>query len=218
MRESDLYPPLKRFLESQDYEVKSEIRNCDVMALRGDSDPVIVELKLALNLDVFLQAVDRLALSDAVYIGVPGQCSALRKRRRPVVKMSRMLGLGLLAIDPETQLGSVDVLCDPGAYRPRVVEARRGRLLGEFLHRVGDPNAGGTPARRGIMTAYRQKALGIARYLQANGPTKASAVAAAVGEPKARDVLYRNVYGWFERTSQGIYRLSPRGQREIILW
>lgn len=218
MKETDLYSPLKRFLESQGYEVKAEIQNCDVMALREDSDPVIVELKLTLNLDVFLQAVDRLALSEAVYIGVPRQCAALQKRRKPVLKMSRMLGLGLLAIDPQTRLGSVDVLCDPGPYRPRVAQTRRGRLLGEFLQRVGDPNTGGTEARKGIMTAYRQKALGIARYLQIHGPTKASEVAATLGEPKARDVLYRNVYGWFERTSLGVYRLSPRGQREIESW
>ena len=36
MREADLYLPVKRFLESQNYEVKGEIRECDVLALRGD--------------------------------------------------------------------------------------------------------------------------------------------------------------------------------------
>ena len=37
-------------------------------------------------------------------------------------------------------------------------------------------------------------------------------------EPKARDILYRDVYGWFERVSRGVYGLSPRGEREIALW
>ena len=68
------------------------------------------------------------------------------------------------------------------------------------------------------MTAYRQRALIIARFLQEQGPTKAAVVARMVEDPKAREILYRNVYGWFERVSQGVYELSPRGEREISLW
>jgi hypothetical protein len=54
MKESDLYLPLKRFLESQNYEVKGEVQNCDALAVRGKEAPVVVELKLSLNLDVVL--------------------------------------------------------------------------------------------------------------------------------------------------------------------
>ena len=43
-------------------------------------------------------------------------------------------------------------------------------------------------------------------------------VAAAVGDPKARDVLYRNVYGWFERQGNGVYALSPRGIEQTAKW
>lgn len=68
------------------------------------------------------------------------------------------------------------------------------------------------------MTAYRQKTLAIARYLKRNGPTKASVVAKSIPEPKARDMLYRTVYGWFERVSQGVYDLSPRGREEVEQW
>ena len=46
MKESDLYLPLKRFLESQNYEVKGEVQDCDVVAVRGEEAPVVVELKL----------------------------------------------------------------------------------------------------------------------------------------------------------------------------
>ena len=58
MKESDLYLPLKRFLESQNYEVKGEVQDCDVLAVRGEEVPVDVELKLSFNLNVILQAVD----------------------------------------------------------------------------------------------------------------------------------------------------------------
>jgi len=218
MKESDLYPPLKQFLESQNYEVKGEVQDCDVLAVRGGESPVVVELKLALNLNVILQAVDRLSLTPKVYIGVPEPCKILKSRRRQIIKLLRMLGLGLVAIDPRRRTGNVDVLLDPGEYRPRPSKRRRERLLGEFMKRVGDPNLGGADKRKGVMTAYRQRALAIARFLEQQGPTKASLVAGTLQEPKARDILYRDVYGWFDRVALGVYALSPRGKREIPLW
>ena len=225
MKESDLYLPVKHYLAAQGYEVKGEVHDCDVVGVRGEELPVVVELKLNLNLDVLLQAVDRLSLTPKVYVGVPRRCGILRRRRKPVLKMLRMLGLGLLRIDPTpargnatSASGAVEVLLDPGEYRPRQSKFRRERLLGEFEKRVGDPNLGGAASRRGVMTAYRQRALEIARFLRAEGPTKASLVAKTLSEPKARDILYRNVYGWFENVSRGVYGLSPRGEREIEAW
>ncbi len=218
MKESDLYLPLKGFLESQSYEVKGEIGDCDVMAVRGTEPPVVVELKLSLNLDLILQAVNRLSITSKVYIGIPRQCKMFKRRRRNIIKLLRMLGLGLIVIDPERKIGSVEVPADPGEYRPRKSKHLQERLLGEFAKRVGDPNVGGAEKRKGVMTAYRQRALAIAGLLEQQGPIKASHVAQALQEPKARNILYRNVYGWFDRVSIGIYELSPRGRKEIPLW
>lgn len=218
MKESDLYLPLKKFLESQNYEVKGEVGNCDVLAVRGTEDPVVVELKLTLNLDVVLQAVDRLSVTPKVYIGIPRQCKALKRRRRHMIKLLRMLGLGLVVIEKDRKTGSVEVLLDPGEYRLRRSKNLRESLLGEFMNRVGDPNIGGARKRKGIMTAYRQRALAVAGFLRREGPTKASHIARTLQEPKARDILYRNVYGWFDRLSLGVYGLSPRGRKEIPLW
>lgn len=218
MKESDLYLPLKRFLESQNYEVKGEVQDCDVLAVRGEEVPVVVELKLSFNLNVVLQAVERLSLTPTVYIGIPSRCGILNRRRKHVIKLLRMLGLGLVTVDPDLQTGSVDVLLDPGEYKPRKSKRRQQRLLGEFMRRVGDPNLGGAEKRKGIMTAYRQRALAIGWFLRENGPTKASRVAQTLGDRKARDILYRDVYGWFDRESLGVYGLSPRGKQEIPRW
>jgi len=218
VKESDLYLPLKRFLESQNYEVKGEVQDCDALAVRGRESPVVVELKLSLNLDVVLQAVERLSVTPKVYIGIPKQCKIMKRRRRHIIKLLRMLGLGLVTIDPGLKTGSVDVLLDPGEYKPRKSKRRQELLLGEFVKRVGDPNLGGTEKRKGMMTAYRQRALAIARFLQKQGPTKASHIARTLQEPKARDILYRNVYGWFDRVSLGVYELSARGKQEIPHW
>ena len=218
MHEVDLYPPLKHFLTKQGYDVKGEVQHCDVIAVREDEPVVIVELKLSINITVVLQAVDRLQISDSVYIGVPKDTGILKKQRKQFIKLLRMLGLGLLVIDPTAVLGSVDVLCDPGEYKPRQAKQRRHRLLDEFTHRAGDPNAGGSTVRRGIMTAYRQKALAIAEYLQKHGETKAAVIAQLLAEPKTRAILYNNVYGWFDRLGKGVYALSPRGETEISKW
>ncbi|MDH5359914.1 MAG: DUF2161 family putative PD-(D/E)XK-type phosphodiesterase [Gammaproteobacteria bacterium] len=218
MKESDLYLPLKQFLEAQGYEVKGEVNDCDAMAIRNNEPPVVIELKLSLNLDVILQACERLSITSKVYICVPKQCKSLNRRRKHIIKLLRMLGLGLVVIDLHKENDNVEVMIDPGDYSPRKSTRRQERLLGEFAKRIGDPNLGGMKKQKGIMTAYRQQALTIARFLQQHGPTRAAHIASTIQEPKARDILYKNVYGWFDRVSLGIYELSPRGKSEITVW
>ncbi len=216
-KEADLYPAVKALLESQGYEVKGEVQDCDVVAVRGKEPPVIVELKLNLNLTLVMQAVERLALSDKVYIAVPMTCTILGKPYKRLKKTLRMLGLGLISVEPAST-GHAEVLFDPQKYQPRKSKQKQGRLLGEFEHRVGDPNAGGSDRRRGLMTAYRQRAIRIATYLSDHGETKAALVARELDEPKARDILYRDVYGWFDAHGAGMYTLSPRGSEELGQW
>lgn len=219
MKESDLYLPLKRYLEGQGYVVKGEVHDCDVVAVKGDEPPLLLELKLALNLELLLQAVDRLAVSPTVYVCVPRHLRMLGNRSRGrVVKLMRMLGLGLIAVDLKTQAKHVEVIAEPGEYRPRKSKQRQRRLLGEFNARVGDPNLGGSATSRGRVTVYRQRALAIAKHLLASGPQKASDIAKVLGDPKARDLLYDDVYKWFERHGGGVYALSARGEREFPDW
>jgi hypothetical protein len=218
VKEVDLYHPVKRFLENQGYEVKGEIRECDIMAVRGDEDPLVIELKLGFSLDVLLQAVNRLSISPVVYVGIPSSCRAFRKRRHRILKLMKMLGLGLILIVVNSKGGRVNVVLDPVEYHPRIHSKRLGHLLGEFERRKGDPTPGGSARRRGLMTAYRQKAIRIARYLRENGPTKAAIIAKAIEEEEVRAVLYQNVYGWFDRLGEGVYQISPRGMTELTSW
>jgi hypothetical protein len=218
LKETDLYQPVKRYLEGQGFTVKGEIDDCDVVAVRRAEEPVVVELKLTLNLNVILQAVARQRASPSVYVGVPRHCPVLRSQRRQVTRLLRMLGLGLLTVEPRRTGARVEAVLDPGVYKPRRSTRRTGRLLREFELRVGDPTPGGADRRRGLMTAYRQAALRIARHLDRRGPTRAAYVSNALDEPRARAIMYDNVYGWFERPSTGTYALSPRGRREIRQW
>ncbi len=190
--------------------MKGEVRGCDVVAVRGGEPPVIVELKRAFGLSLVLQGVDRLAISDRVYLAI-GQWP---KRMRNVKKLCRRLGLGLMVVVAER----ADIVLDPVPYRPRLDKRKAGRLLGEHARRVGDPNRGGSTTRVPMMTAYRQEALRCAELLASNGPMKLAALRAAVDAPRAAIILQQDVYGWFERVERGVYTVSPAGRRGLEMF
>ena len=209
LRETDLYEPVKRLLEGQGYEVKAEVGAADVVGVRGGEPPVIVELKTGFSLTLFHQAIERLKLTDAVYVAVPewkgraGWKAFVANRT-----LCRRLGLGLITV--QAQSGEAQVHLDPGPYAPRQSKVRRERLLREFQHRVGDPNTGGS-AQTTLMTSYRQDALRCLKTLNENGPTKAAEVAQAAGVSRARTIMADDHYGWFERVERGVYAVTPRG-------
>jgi hypothetical protein len=203
--EAALYGPVKALLETQGYVVKGEIVGCDVVAVRGDEPPVVVELKRAFGIALVLQGIDRLAMTDAVYLAVGGW----PRRPAAVRRLLRRLGLGLIVIVD----GRAEVVLDPLPYRPRKTRARTARLLDEHRRRVGDPTGGGS-VRRPIMTAYRQEALRCAARLEA-GPATLRAIRADGDVPHAGPILQSNVYGWFERVERGVYALTPSGLQAL---
>jgi hypothetical protein len=212
--ESSLYPPVKRFLEKLGYEVKGEVCGCDLVALGDGEPPVVVigELKLAFTLDLVLQAVDRTAAADEVWLAVRASRRGRGRERDPrVKKLCRFLGLGLMAV---LASGSVEVLVEPVPWRPRRDGKRRSRLVAEHRRRRGDPAVGGS-TRQPIMTAYRQQALACAAVLQA-GPARPRELKPAL--PDAPKILLRNVYGWFVRVERGLYALSEDGRVALGRW
>ena len=205
--ESDLYAPVKALLEGQGYVVKGEVRGCDVVAVRGAELPVVVELKRVFGLGLVLQGVDRLALTDLVYLAV-GQWP---KQMKNVRKLCRRLGLGLIVVSGE----KADVVLDPVPYTPRRNKRKAGRMLGEHARRVGDPNVGGQAMRAPLMTAYRQQALRCAELLAANGPMKLAAMRSLADVPNVASILQSDVYGWFERVERGVYTITPKGRQGL---
>ena len=215
--EAALYSPVKQFLERQGYEVKGEVRGCDLVARRGDEPPVIVELKLRFNLPLVLQGIDRLALTERVYLAVPrperrARAGPLAPERPEIRKLCRRLGLGLMLVGLARR--TVEILEEPVPYRPRQAKSRALRLLDEFSRRVGDANVGGGVGVP-LVTAYRQDALRCARVLALGGPMRVGALRAAAEVPRAASILQRNVYGWFDRIERGTYRLTPEGDQAL---
>lgn len=212
--ETTLYLPVKTFLETAGYTVKGEIGGCDLVGLMEGEVPVVVvcELKLSFNLELVLQAVDRQALSDEVWIAA--RISARGKGResdRRFRDLCRRLGFGMLGI---SDAGTVDVIVSPVSPLPKKNTRRRSRLVEEHRRRKGDPAIGGS-TRQPIMTAYRQQALACAAALQ-NGPLRPRDLKAAT--PIAAKILLHNVYGWFDRIDRGVYALTDVGAEALKRW
>ncbi len=220
MRETDLYPAVKHLLQKQGYEVKAEVNDCDVVAVRGDEPPLIVELKLALTVPLLIQAVDRQSLSDTVYIAIPRPLgksanSLWKRNRRGLVRLCRRLGVGLMTIDLKKTIGrAVEIHCDPLPHAPRKNKRRTGRLLKEFSQRIGDPNTGGASQTR-IITSYRQDALRCLSFINAKGPARLKDIREETQVERAGGILQKDHYGWFERVDRGIYTLTPQGKSAL---
>jgi hypothetical protein len=212
MRETSLYPPVKRFLENLGFHVKGEVCGCDLVALRGEEPPrvVIGELKLGFNLELLLQGVNRTAACDEIWLAVRLRGRRGRAHDPRVLKLCRLLGFGLLSV---SMTGRVEVLVEPGPWRPRRDQPRRLRLINEHRRRVGDPALGGM-SKSPIMTAYRQRALACAASLS-KGPRRTSEVKTIV--PDAPKILLHNVYGWFRRVERGVYGLTPAGTTALAI-
>ena len=212
--ESSLYLPVKRFLEKLGFEVKGEICGCDLVALRGGEPTAVVigELKLTFTLDLVLQAVDRSAFCDEIWLAVRASRRGRGRESDPKVrKLCRLLGLGLLSVSAG---GKVDVLVEPVPWRPRRDAKRRSKIVDEHRRRRGDPATGGS-TKLPIMTAYRQQALGCAVAL-ANGPLRPRDL--KLGMPDAQKILHRNVYSWFMKIERGLYGLSAAGKVALVRW
>jgi hypothetical protein len=210
LRETDLYLPVKHFLEHQGYVVKAEVGDCDVLALRGEDPPLIVELKTSFNLQLLLQGIDRQAVTDIVYLAIPEPKQSLQ---RDVLRLCKRLGLGLLTVNQQW----VEAHLDPAPYQPRKIARRKSLLLKEFQSRVGDHNAGGS-SKRPVVTAYRQDALRCVKFLKHSGASKLSEITTQTKVGRASGILRSDVYGWFSKIERGIYGLSPQGEAALEIF
>lgn len=213
LREQDLYPPVKAFLQRQGYVVKGEVGAADVVGVRGKDDPVIVELKVGFSLSLFHQGIARLAMSDQVYVAVPWKPGKpFARALKDNVALARRVGLGVITV--RARDGHVEVHADPVPYTPRKSKKKKTQLLRAFERLKGDPNAGGA-TRHGIVTGYRQDALRCARFLAVHGPSAGAKVKEWAEVPKATQIMRDDHYGWFTKVSRGVYAITPAGKKGL---
>jgi hypothetical protein len=230
LRETDLYGPVKAYLERAGYEVRGEVADCDLTAIRGE-ELVVVELKRTFGLRLVIQAVNRQKAADSVYVAIPkpprGRFS---KSWWDMCHLLRRLDLGLLTVTFRDGEATVDLVLHPPEHAPPAKGVRDGRartgrrnarmrrsIIREFSGRSGDYNTGGS-TRRALVTAYRESALRIACCLEKNGPLTAAELRTFGTGEKTYGILYRNVYGWFERVEPGRYSLHEAGRTALAAY
>ena len=210
--EKDLYPPVKAYLETLGYEVKGEVKDCDIAAVRGE-ELIVVELKRGFTIDLLYQAVRRQMAADGVYVAVPLPKGGYRDPRlHDMRRLCRRLELGLIFVGfTSGGKGQVDVALHPAEARPpRKNAGKRLAILQEHAGRTGSRNTGGVTGRK-ILTVYKEQALLVAKLL-GEGLDTTAAVREAGGPAKTSEILRRNYYGWYTRQEDRTFSLSAAGR------
>jgi hypothetical protein len=221
-RECDLAAPIQDYLETNGYTVRSEVRGCDITAIKGD-ELIVIELKKGFSTDLLIQATDRQKIADSVYVALPAEGDLARRNRyekrwRGIEHLLKRLEIGLIVVtfpDDRDAPPTVEIVLHPvGHPRPRRNPRTRRALLREIAGRSGNYNLGGSTGRK-LVTAYREQAIFIACCLDRFGPMSPAKLRALGASPRAQPILHRNVYDWFDREDRGVYSLRPRGRDEI---
>ena len=219
--ETDLYLPVKTFLERQGFEVRGEVRRCDLVAVRGDEEPVIVELKKTFNLPLLVQGVKRLKHTNRVYLAVElprGGRAPHGLKWSDLERICRMLGLGLMTVRFYVRKPPlVEIRCEPEPFVPRQSRKSTLLLMKEFRERSGDFNVGGSTQRK-LVTSYREKALHCASLMHAHGPLSTKELREMTGNSNVTRLLQNNYYRWFRRVKTGVYELTPLGEEALAAY
>ncbi|MBE0700964.1 MAG: hypothetical protein IH571_04690 [Acholeplasmataceae bacterium] len=209
MLETELFAPIKSYLESQGYVVKGEVKSIDVFAMKGETS-IAVELKTTISLKLIYQAIDRQKIADAVYIAFPK--TAVKRHQssfRSLVLLCKRLTLGMMSVDKT----KVEILLEAKPYDLNISKKRnikkKTTILKEYSNRETNVNLGGTKDK--IMTVYKEKALKIANCLKNKAVQSPRQIKIITGVEETASILLKNYYGWFSKIQRGQYALSEKG-------
>lgn len=212
MQETELYEPVKQYLESNGYCVTAEVVNCDLAATKND-ELIIVELKTAVNIRLLIQATDRQQIADSVYVAVP-EPSRRNNHWRGIKRVLQRLELGLLVVTFGPMGPRVDRELDPLPDKKVKSNRKRRAIITELSERSGDYNLAGSTGRK-LVTAYRENAILIACCLARFGPMTPRALREAGTGPRTLGILSNNHYGWFQRIERGVYQITAQGIQDL---
>ncbi len=217
--ESDLFQPVSDFLTEAGYRVRSEVKDCDITAVKGE-ELIIVELKRNLSVELLAQAAKRQKLADLVYVAVPKPKKLKADAKwKDITHLLRRLELGLIFVSFKGKRGIVEIPVHPECFdreksRKSSIKKRES-LLKEAAARNMDANVGGSN-RRKLMTSYRENSLHIACCLARYGPLSPKKLREkGTDTKKTSAILQDNHYGWFERIQTGIYVITETGKNAL---
>ena len=212
-KETDLYEPIRVFLEEEGYQVQAEVKDCDIAAVK-DGQLVIVELKKSFNLKLVYQGLERQSLTEQVFVAIPRPKKGAREKSwKDMLKLLKRLELGLLTVALDSPLKTVDVVLEPSDSIAWKNRKKREKLQAELENRQVDANVGGM-TRRKIMTAFREKSIRLACLLEKEGQVSTASLRER-GLEDSVGILSRNYDKWFKRVEKGVYALSEKGKEAL---
>lgn len=219
LQEVDLYKPIQTRFSCDGYKVYGEVKDCDIVAIKGD-ELIVIELKLMLSVDLLIQAAKRQKLTDQVYIAIPKPKKRINtKGWSDKLHLLRRLELGLIVVSFTGKRATAEVLFHPMPFQRSKSKGQNKRkreiLLKEISGRSADFNVGGSN-RTKIMTAYKENCIQIACYLHCFGPLSPRDLVKMGTGDKTSSILTKNFYGWFQRIKRGTYCITEKGQQEIM--
>ena len=218
MKETQLSKPLELWLTNQGYTVSCEVKNCDIVARKGD-ELIIVELKTRFSLDLVYQALNRKNMTDSVYVAVPvlpGRPSI--PKLKEVKKLLFRLEVGLILVRFLKTKTRIEIVSHPGEYNPRKATKKRNAIIREIDGRYSEFNKGGSTNTDQRISAYKQQALVCAWLLNKNGNMSPSSIMKSGGGTKTQQILSANIYGWFDKISRGLYKINPAGTEALNVY
>ena len=208
-KETDLYEPIRAFLEEEGYQVQAEVKGCDIAAVK-DGQLVIVELKKSFSLKLVYQGLERQSLTEQVFVAIPRPKKGAREKSwKDMVKLLKRLELGLLTVALDSPLQTVDVVLEPSDSLAWKNRKKREKVQAELEKRQVDANVGGM-TRRKIMTAFREKSIRVACILEKEGQLSLAEFRER-GLEDCVGLLSKNYDKWFKRVEKGVYALSEKG-------
>ncbi|HZJ58104.1 MAG TPA: DUF2161 family putative PD-(D/E)XK-type phosphodiesterase [Clostridia bacterium] len=212
--EADLYKPIYEYLTRLGYTVRGEVKDCDVVAIKGE-ELIIIELKKGFSVELLTQAAARQRITSGVYVALPRPKASLRSSKWKGIRLLlRRMELGLIFVNMNLDKPKAEVILHPLPYKLRRAKKAREGIISEAEGRSGNFNPGGSN-RKKIMTAYRENAIFIACCLERDDILSAAELRKLGTGSKTYSILYNNFYGWFHRVARGKYSLSEAGKSAL---
>lgn len=210
-RESEMFVYIKNYFQKKNYEVYGEVKNCDVVCIKKDNI-VVVEMKKDLTIKLITQGIDRQKITEHVYICYRKPKKFTLKKRRETITLCKRLGLGIILVNIEED--EIKTILEPSIKRI-VNKNKRNEIKKEIEGIKVNINQGGTNKVK-KNTAFREKNILISCALELEGSSSSKDLIKKFSCPQNTNrIMYYNIYGWYEKVSRGIYKLSKKGFEEL---
>lgn len=215
MKEEDLFEPIKRLFIDMGYKINAEVKDCDITATK-DHELIIIEMKRNMNVTLLAQALNRQKTGAKVFVAIPKPKNFTKKSYRDTLYLLKKLELGLILVSFRGEFSFAEIIAEPKEFFPPSKNySKRKSIIKEIEGRTIDTNTGGVRGKK-IVTAYTEKCIHIACLLDCNGPMTVRDLKKHGSDEKTYNILNHNVYGWFEKLDRFTYKITKKGQVELM--